>query len=273
MLHLLEKCWFSKRKKRNGGGKNPCVGKNTNCRQCCWRLCSEAALSGGLLKEQRQKAGLLTFVSEWHRRAHMERGGIKCSHFQSVLIIPPSFSFHFTLSPCFFQRSCSSTHLLSPALWVLSLLGLLAKWRRWFKLGSVSSSQLVRVTLAVTLSPSRCDNVCAPLFWSATAASWARPICIQCAWCCQVCHSGHWSFSSVCHQLSAWLQWFCVCCLALLPTVFCPLSLSRWLFFFPRQYSHALFRKQKHKHCFVCQERVRRTKRDFSSAKHTWYLN
>lgn len=55
---------LAKGRKEMEGEKNPCVGKNTNCRQCCWRLCSEAALSGGLLKEQRQKAGLLTFVSE-----------------------------------------------------------------------------------------------------------------------------------------------------------------------------------------------------------------
>lgn len=50
------------KKKKVKVKKIPCVGKKTNCQQHCWRLCSEAALSVGLLKEQRQKCGLLTFV-------------------------------------------------------------------------------------------------------------------------------------------------------------------------------------------------------------------
>ena len=65
-------------------GKNPCVGKKTNCRQGSSRLCSDAALSVGPLVEHRQKVGLLTLVSGRHRRADVERGGSKCSHFLSL---------------------------------------------------------------------------------------------------------------------------------------------------------------------------------------------
>lgn len=65
---------FAKEKKKGEvgeGSKNPCVGKKTNCQQRCWRLCSKAALSTGLLKEKRQKAGLLTLVSMWHGEIDM----------------------------------------------------------------------------------------------------------------------------------------------------------------------------------------------------------
>lgn len=67
---------LAKRKKKKvwlrQGGKNPCVGKKTNCRQGGWRLCSESALSSGLQEQQRQKVGLLTPGSGRYRETDVE---------------------------------------------------------------------------------------------------------------------------------------------------------------------------------------------------------